>query len=325
MRICTFRRDHEDRLSPGLVLDDAVVDLTRVALSFESTQRDGAGRIGSEAGIPQLISAEASELLHQIHEAAVQGEAAEFGGRPLKNFPLEAIKLGPPVPKPAKIVAAGRNYAAHTEEAKIIWEERGVTPKPPTYPTGFFKMPSAVIGPYDDVPYPETNEMDYEVELAVIIGKYALNVDPETALTYVAGYTVMNDISARDIQFSEMENVGIVVGKNFEGFAPMGPWLVTTEEISDPQSLTIKLSVNGENRQDSSTSKMTFSVAECVSYFSKMGLRPGDVVMTGSPEGIATVKRPDPGPFYLKPGDMVEAEIGGIGSLQNRIIGTEVR
>ena len=97
-----------------------------------------------------------------------------------------------------------------------------------------------------------------------------MNVDPEAALRYVAGYTVMNDISARDIQFSEMENVEIVVGRNFEGFAPMGPWLVTTEEISDPQSLTIKLSVNGENRQDSNTSEMTFSVAECVSYFSKM-------------------------------------------------------
>ena len=320
MRICTFRHDQGDLLSPGLVIDGSVVDVTDVALGFESTQRDAAGRIGSEAGIPQLVSARGLESLSQIHEVVAQGNAFEFNGRPLPVSPLEAVRLGPPVPKPGKIVAAGRNYAVHMEEAQVIWQEKGRVAKPPTYPTGFFKMPSAVIGPYDDVPYPETNEMDYEVELAVIIGEYARNVAPEEALSHVAGYAVMNDISARDIQFSEMENVGIVVGKNFEGFAPMGPWIVTTEEISDPHSLPIKLWVNEDNRQNSNTSEMTFSVAECISYFSKMGLHPGDMLMTGSPEGIATAKRPNPAPFYLKPGDLVEAEIGSIGRLRNRIV-----
>jgi acylpyruvate hydrolase len=193
--------------------------------------------------------------------------------------------------------------------------------KGPVYPVAFLKLPGTVIGPDDDIPYPpETQKLDYEVELAVIIGKSCVNVTKEQALDYVAGYAAFNDISARDVIRKENE-VGIhLMGKSFPGFAPMGPYLVTADEISDPQNLKLWLRVNGELRQDSNLSYMIFKIRDMIAYWSQMGLNPGDVLTTGTPRGVAAGRKEGQIPWWLKPGDVVEAEVEQVGRLCNRIV-----
>jgi 2-keto-4-pentenoate hydratase/2-oxohepta-3-ene-1,7-dioic acid hydratase in catechol pathway len=164
-------------------------------------------------------------------------------------------------------------------------------------------------------------DVDYEVELAVVIGRPAFRVAPADAYSHIAGYTICNDLATRPIQFAEMEQqIGIVMGKNLPGFAPIGPWIVTADELTDPQNVAIGLKVNGETRQEAHTSDMLFSIAELVAYWSKLGLQTGDILLTGTPAGVA-VGRPleDRARFFLKHGDVVEAWIAGIGILSNTV------
>ena len=167
---------------------------------------------------------------------------------------------------------------------------------------------------------PEVKNLDYEVEVAIVIGKPCIDVSEEEALNYVAGYSAFNDISARDVIRGENKNGIHLMGKSFPGFAPMGPYLVTTDEIPDPQNLKLRLSVNGEIRQDSNLSYMIFKIRDMIAYWSQMGLNPGDVLTTGTPRGVAAGRKPDQTPWWLKPGDVVEAEIENIGLLTNRIV-----
>jgi acylpyruvate hydrolase len=194
----------------------------------------------------------------------------------------------------------------------------------PTFPAAFAKFASALTAHREPIVLPEgVADVDYELELAFVIGRPAYRVPVEQALRYVAGYTICNDVGARQIQRKEMESqIGLTLSKNFPTFAPMGPWLVTADEIPDPQALEIDLTVNGEGRQRSNTADMIFPVAQIVSYWSQLGLEPGDMFTTGTPSGVA-LAMPEPARYYLKPGDVVRATIERIGTLENTVVAEE--
>jgi 2-keto-4-pentenoate hydratase/2-oxohepta-3-ene-1,7-dioic acid hydratase in catechol pathway len=212
-------------------------------------------------------------------------------------------RFGPPVARPGKIICIGLNYRTHAEESGQAI---------PTEPVLFMKAPDTVTGPDDEILIPRrSTKTDYEIELAVVIGRTVRYLErPEDALSHVAGYSIAHDVSEREFQLERGGQWD--KGKNAETFNPLGPWLVTADEIPDPQALELRLRVNGELRQDDSTKQMIFSVAEIVHYLSQfMVLYPGDVINTGTPAGVA-MGQPEPKP-YLRAGDVVECEISGLG------------
>jgi 2-keto-4-pentenoate hydratase/2-oxohepta-3-ene-1,7-dioic acid hydratase in catechol pathway len=219
--------------------------------------------------------------------------------------PLAEAELLAPVPRPGKVVAIGRNYRDHAAEEGA---------DPPAAPLIFAKWPSSVIAHDADIRWDPalTSQVDYEAELAVVIGRRARLVSIGEALDYILGYTCLNDVSARDLQFADGQWVR---GKSLDTFCPMGPWVVTTDEIPDPQSLSIRCVVAGEIMQDANTAQMYFSVAEIVSYCSRsFTLEPGDVIATGTPAGVGAFRTP---PRFLADGEHVAVEIEGIGRLEN--------
>jgi 2,4-didehydro-3-deoxy-L-rhamnonate hydrolase len=218
-----------------------------------------------------------------------------------------SIRLGPPVARPSKIVCIGLNFRDHAAETKA---------EPPREPVLFFKATTALAGPNDALIIPKNaTKVDWEVELAIVIGKRALYVPKDRALDYVAGYVLHNDYSERGFQ---LERSGQwVKGKSADTFAPLGPYLATPDEISDPQNLRMWLKVNGEMRQNGATSNMIFDVATLVSYVSEfMTLLPGDVISTGTPAGVGLGMKP---PTYLKAGDVVELGIEGLGESRQEV------
>lgn len=221
--------------------------------------------------------------------------------------PLGGWRLRSPVSSPQKVLAIGLNYADHARESGL---------EPPAAPVCFAKMPSSIVGPGDEICYDASasQQVDYEAELAVVVGRTARRVAPGDALGYVYGYTVCNDVSARDAQFADGQWVR---GKSFDTFCPLGPWVVTAEEIPDPQILPIRCRVNGRTLQDSNTKEMIFGVAEIVSYLSRfITLEPGDVIATGTPVGVGFARDPQ---VFLLDGDDVEVEVEGIGTLTNKV------
>lgn len=221
--------------------------------------------------------------------------------------PLDSFTVRSPVASPQKVIAIGLNYADHAREAGL---------EPPKAPVAFVKTPNSIIGPGAPIRYAkdDTSEVDYEAELAVVIGRKARKVSQAHALDYVFGYTACNDVSARDAQFADGQWVR---GKSFDTFCPLGPSIVTTDEIPDPQALRIACRVNGTTLQDSTTGEMIFSVAEIISYLSRfMTLEPGDVIATGTPFGVGFARTP---PVYLLNGDVVEVDIERIGVLTNPV------
>lgn len=222
---------------------------------------------------------------------------------------VSAARLLAPLPAPGKLLFCGVNYPGHLEENPVA-----VLPETPFF---FSKLPSAVVGPEADIvlPSPE-NQVDYEVELAVVIGRRARNVTRENALDHVFGFTVVNDVSARDIQFKDMQ---ITLGKNPDTFCPMGPSIVLADAIDDAQALGVRTRVNGEERQSDMTSNMIFDIPRILEIVSAtITLEPGDIVTTGTPAGVGCFRDP---PLWLKPGDRVEVEVDGIGTLGNPVVG----
>lgn len=220
----------------------------------------------------------------------------------------EDVRLGSPICRPSKIVCVGLNYAKHAEESGMA------IPKEPVL---FFKATSSIVGPNDDVILPKgSTKSDWEVELAVVIGKKTSYVSKEDALDYVAGYVLHNDISERAFQ---LEREGQwVKGKSCDTFAPLGPFLATKEEIADPNNVNLWLKVNGEMMQNSTTSDFVFNIQEVVSYISQfMTLLPGDVISTGTPFGVGLGLKP---PVYLKAGDVMELGIEGLGVSKQNVI-----
>ncbi|MGD8189447.1 fumarylacetoacetate hydrolase family protein [Brevibacillus ginsengisoli] len=221
-------------------------------------------------------------------------------------YELSEVKVEAPVLNPGKMICVGHNYREH-----ILEMGREIPP----YPVIFAKFANTIIGPQDDIPFfPVSEQLDYEAEFAFVIGKRARNVSKEEALEYVAGYTIANDVTYRDIQRRTIE---WLQGKTVEGSAPMGPWLVTTDELSDPSGLEVVLTVNDEQRQHTNTSNLVFTVPYLVEFLSNlMTLEPGDVILTGTPGGVGVARDPQ---VFLKDGDVVRISIDGVGVLENKV------
>ena len=285
-------------------------------ISYRTTSgADGLGVISADSWLPAesivaggprtmeaLLSDETGGFDSFLDElrAAASLERFERGGQPLNTVELLA-----PIARPGKIVAIGRNYREHTTEEGV---------EPPKAPLIFSKWPSCVIGPEDEIRWDPalTAQVDYEAELAVVIGRTARRVSEAEALDYVLGYTCLNDVSARDLQFGDGQWIR---GKSLDTFCPMGPALVTADEIPDPQDLAISCRVNGELLQDATTADMYFGVAAIISFCSQaFRLDPGDVIATGTPGGVGIFRDP---PVLLGDGDEVIVEIERIGRLRN--------
>ncbi len=232
-----------------------------------------------------------------------------------REFELSTVKLQAPI-IPKKFFHTAGNYREHHEESlRVNWSH-------PVLPwIVFFQNVDAIIGPDDPIVYPHqlTSELDYELELAVIVGKAGKFFSPEEAKDYIAGYLVFNDITARDIQREEMKSGVFTLCKGIDTFVPIGPWIVTPDEVGDPHTLEVELRVNGDVRQKSNTGNMSVTIEEILSHYSPMGYSPGDIVSTGTVSGVAGFSE-DAESLYLRPGDTVEAEIARVGILRNPII-----
>ncbi len=249
-----------------------------------------------------------TRMAKQVEEA-LSGKPAAGAAHPLAEVQLHA-----PIPRPSKnVVCLGLNYASHMEETA---RARGRQVKIPEVPVFFTKSPTAVSGPSDPIPWDPavTGEVDYEVELGVVIGKTGKNIPRAKAYEHVFGYTVINDTSARDLQ---QRHYQWFKGKSLDGFCPMGPCLVTADEFGDPHAKRISLRVNGVVKQSASTADMIFNVPAILEFLSRgMTLEAGDIISTGTPEGVGLGRTP---PEYLQDGDLVESEVEGIGVLRNRV------
>lgn len=241
---------------------------------------------------------------------AARAEIIALAIRADHRVPLASVRLLAPIACPRKFLAIGGNYASHIKEI----EHLGI--KAPETQLWFNKQTSCIVGPFDEVAIPsQSGQVDYEGELVVVIGRRCRNVPRERANEVIAGYMAGNDVSVRDVQ---LRSPTMTLGKSFDTHGPIGPWLVTRDEIGDPQRLAIRTWVNGELRQEGSTAEMRFSIAEQIAELSSVfTLDPGDLLATGTPAGVGGAKRP---PCYLKRGDVVRIEIAGIGAIENHFV-----
>ena len=230
------------------------------------------------------------------------------------NVPLNELLILPPIPRPSKnVICLGWNYSEHIKESA---QASGRGDELPEYPVVFTKSPTAVIGSGGKVPYDKTvtEQLDWEVELGVIIGRGGKGISRSMALEHIVGYTIINDLSARDLQFRHKQ---FFIGKSLDGSCPIGPWMVTADEIKDPHDLDLKCWVNGVVKQDSNTRYMIFDIPSIIETLSRgMTLEPGDIIATGTPSGVGFARQP---PEFLRPGDTVVCEIQSIGKLSNTI------
>jgi 2-keto-4-pentenoate hydratase/2-oxohepta-3-ene-1,7-dioic acid hydratase in catechol pathway len=290
MRFVTYRKGRELRL--GILRGERMLDLLELS--------QAAGRPTSFlSDMSQFLEAgkEALEFAHNLVEdsrGSVEGQS------------LAAVRLGPPVPRPQKIIAVGLNYRDHSEEAGF---------KLPAYPLLFAKFSNSITGPYDPIISPaEDVQIDSEAELAVVIGRQGKAITEAAAFDYVAGYMALNDVSARKWQFADKQWTR---GKSLDTFCPTGPWLITRDEVPEPHKLHVTGRVNGEIFQDSSTEKLIFGIPRLVSFISEaITLEPGDIIATGTPSGVGVFRKP---PVFLKAGDVAEVEIEKVGTLRNPI------
>lgn len=282
----------------AVLVDGAVVDLAALLgrTSFRAVEREIRPSLNR-----QLLEADA-DVQDEV-EGLAREEAAAAG-----EYVREAstVRLGPPVPDPEKIICLGLNYMEHAEEANMAV---------PEVPAFFSRFANSLAGPTDSIELiGESEQVDYEGELAVVIGRTARRVSAETALEHVAGYAVFNDVSARDLQ---MRTSQWLPGKIQDGYAPMGP-MISVAEVPDPQDLQIRTVLNGRLVQDGSTAGMVFSVSEAIAHLSTLlTLRPGDVIATGTPAGVVFGSE---NPDYMTAGDVVEIEIDGLGTVRNEFV-----
>ncbi len=289
MRLVSYDVQGSTRL--GVVSGDTVASLTEIAQRF---------------GVDPSLFSSMSHFLSQGHPA--MEAAREVHQRAVKDWsewvPLKNLRLLCPVPSPGKVVAIGLNYKDHAEEARLP------IPREPLF---FSKFTTSINGPFDPVFIPRSDpEIDYEAELAVVIGRTAKHVTADDAYDYVAGYMVLNDVTARKWQFSDKQWTR---GKSCDTFCPAGPRLTTRDEILDPHRLRIIARVNARIVQDSDTSNMIFSVPKLIEHITEsITLEPGDIIATGTPAGVGVFNKP---PSFLRPGDVIEVKIDGLGSIRN--------
>lgn len=293
MKLLTFKQDQQFRL--GIRSDKGVLDVAAAAQQLAA------------ANIPATVD----EVIAQGEAAvnalrALEASAGEHASLWLNE---EELELGPCVTNPGKIICVGLNYRKHAEETNM---------PVPQFPILFNKFNNTLTGHKADVALPRASQkVDYEAELVIVIGKTTKYVDKEEALDHVFGYCNVNDLSARDLQLRTNQ---WLLGKTCDGFSPLGPYLVTADEVGNPNELSIKAIVNGEVRQNSNTNDMIFYCDEIVSYISQhFTLSPGDIILTGTPEGVVMGYPPER-QIYLKDGDVVTIEIEKLGSLTNRLV-----
>lgn len=313
MRLVTYSVKGNRRL--GLQRGETIVDLQAAYLASGGNPQVARFLLGQDM-ITFLsageVALEAARQAEAYARGNVDGETVD--GCPVV-MPLAEVVLEAPVPRPGKVICIGLNYKDHAEETGAAV---------PQEPIIFTKYPSNVIGPNQPVvhPGPElTQKLDYEVELVIVIGKGGRDIPASRAMEHVAGYTVGNDISARDLQ---IERGGQwVKGKALDTFAPLGPVLVTADEIPDPHNLRLQLRLNGTTMQDSNTRQLIFGVPVLIEFLSRLStLEPGDVIFTGTPPGVGMARKP---PVWLQPGDVMEAEIEKIGVLRNPVVAKGAR
>ena len=281
MKLVTYKTDNDARL--GLLRDDHVIDLAAAS----------DGRLPPDMLTFLRRGEPALKLARQVAE---NGTA---------STPVSDVRLLAPIPNPSKVVAIGLNYMDHCREQNV---------KPPERPIIFCKFSTAVVGPGTTIRWDPalTQQVDYEVELGVVMGRLARRVPAAEALDYVAGYTICNDVTARDLQHGDRQWVR---GKSLDTFCPLGPWLVTREEVPDPQALSLRCTLNGQVMQDSTTAEMISGVAYLIEFISRaFTLLPGDVIATGTPHGVGVFRSPQ---VFMKDGDVVTVEVEGLGQLTN--------
>jgi 2-keto-4-pentenoate hydratase/2-oxohepta-3-ene-1,7-dioic acid hydratase in catechol pathway len=298
MKLLTFQLDGQTKIG-ALVGLDMILDLSKIL-----------GLSGTNAMLG-LIHA-GPPAFNMVAEAQERARAS-LPSRDL--LPLSSVTLLAPIPRPAKnVFCVGRNYREHIVEAARMRGTQVVFPKVPEF---FSKPPTTVIGPDAGIQRhtAHTEQLDYEVELAVIIGRKIRDATPQTAMDAVFGYSIINDITARDAQFAHGQ---WFKGKSFDTFCAFGPCIVTADEFGEPSTKSLTLKVNGEHRQGSDTADMLFSIPEIIAHLSAgMTLEPGDIIATGTPSGVAMGMVP---PVWLQVGDVMEAEVTGIGVLRNRVV-----
>lgn len=302
MRYATFSTADNPTPRLGAVLGDKMADIGRLP---------GAASPADVLTLPDLIRS-GPDVWRRTAERI---DSASSGKAFTAHYGPADIRWHAPLPRPRKnVVCLGLNYRSHAIESATAF---GRETKLPAVPVFFTKAPTTVSGPYDAIPWDRaaTGQVDYEAELGVIIGIDGKNIPRATALEHVFGYTVINDVSARDLQRGHLQ---WFKGKSLDGFCPMGPVVVTSDEFGDPQNKTLTLRVNGDRRQHANTADMLFPVDVIIEFLSKgMTIEAGDVIATGTPEGVGFGRTP---PEFLKDGDVVETEIEGIGVMRNRVV-----
>jgi len=305
MKLATFRDEAGTRI--GVLRDGRLVDIRRAA-HFA----------GEEP------AAELTDMLALIHAGpqALRRVDALAGTAPADTeVPLEQVELLAPIARPQKnVFCLGRNYAEHAAESlRAIGQEV----KLPSYPNVFTKAPTSITGPFSDIPYDPavSDQMDWEVELAVVVGASGRHISKEQAYSHVFGYTILNDVSARDLQ--NLGGIQWFQGKSVDAASPMGPWIVTADEIPDPHKLRISLRVNGETKQDDSTGNMLFDIPTIIATLTRvLTLESGDIIATGTPAGVGFARNPAE---FLRPGDVMESEVEAIGTMRNSVVAVEPR
>lgn len=283
MKIARF--EYNGIINIGIVRDGGLIDLKKAGLAYSS--------------ILEIIDG-GQDALVKINQTCDK--------KPI-DYKLSDVKLLAPIPKPGKYLAIGMNYQKHLEESDRIGAGR------PTNQLWFNKQTTCINDPYGTIDPGVTEKLDYEVELGLVIGKCAKNVKAENALSYVFGYFVANDVSARDWQF---HSPTFTMGKSFDTHGPIGPWIVTADEVKDPQNLDLRCYVNGKIHQSSNTSMMIYKIVKQIEYLSTaFTLEPGDLIATGTPEGVGVAMEP---PVFLKRGDVVRCEVDGIGMIENKVL-----
>ena len=285
MKLVTYQHNNEVRI--GAWREDGIVDITAVAPDMFTLIEMGADGLA---------------------------QAQTHCDQATSTIALDDVKLLAPIPNPRRnIFCLGLNYAAHAAESNRV---KGFKSDLPEFPVIFTKTTTCMNGPNDDIPYDAnvSTDIDWEVELAVVISQSGKNISTDDAMNYVYGYTIMNDVSARDLQRDHKQ---FFKGKSLDGSAPMGPCIVTADELPNPHNLHITSRVNGVTKQDSNTNQLIFDIPVTIYHMSRgLTLLAGDIIATGTPEGVGFARTP---PEFLKPGDVVECEVEGIGVIRNQI------
>lgn len=326
MRLVTFENTLKQSRIGAVIGDNQIVDLhTACALYLREVESESAFYRLADALVPPNMRAlfeggdTSLEAAHKAFDyAAHQGtEGVGPSGEPM-FYHIDQVHLKAPI-VPKKFFHTAGNFREHHEEASKAGFSHPVLPW-----IVFFQNVDAIIGPGEPIIYPEhlTQELDYELELAVVLKKGGKHFSPEEASSYVGGYVIFNDVTARDIQRREMKSGVFSFCKAIDSFCPLGPWIVTADEIPDPHNLAMELRVNGESRQRSHSGRMSVKIPEILSHYSPMGYSAGDVVSTGTVSGVAAFSG-DPKAWYLKVGDVMECEIEKIGILRNPVISWE--